>query len=89
MTTMLSMGPWLQISASCIEPTVRMPKRKQGFLGIHCFHVLASPLGQKLHNSSKTDLKKYHTLSEDHTFWNSNFGEMENQFFKIGLEKVA
>ena len=66
-----------------------MPKRKQGFLSVHYFRVLARPLGQKLHNDSKTDLKKYHTLLEDHTFWNSNFGEMENQLFKIGLEKVA
>jgi hypothetical protein len=66
-----------------------MQKRKQGSLSIHYFHVLAGPLGKKFHNDSKTDLKKHHTLLEDRTFWNSNLGEMENQIFKIGLEKVV
>ena len=56
---------------------------------INYLYVLTGQLAPKLHADSKTDLKKYHTLLEDHTFWNSNFGEMENQLFKIGLEKVA
>ena len=49
--------------------TVLMGGRKAISLKIHYFHVLTCPLGRKFHADFKNNLKKFHTISERHKFF--------------------
>jgi hypothetical protein len=53
------------------------------------FDVLTGPLGRNFHADPKTDLNKFHTISERHNIFNWIFGEMMIQLFKNCIGKAG